>query len=405
MKPALTLVMLSMLIGQAPASALDLLMHGSDAQATGGLGIVTSSGATSLLYNPAAVSNANSAEAFGELGFLSVKYSYTYPNYDSAVIKVNTPFIFTGATIPVTDWLSIGGTLFPVPGGGPGLTLKNIPTRQLSQDPALIDVLTENTSPLDYETAFGFAVTNRSWLSFGVSYLLQKQESRTTVNDSESGSEIFSMNTKIVSETGIFGLKVRPMEALRLGLTYQTLTKMTMNGNFLNDGGESFSGKAHKGRQIGAGAQVIIGAATGWGEILHRHHSENNGNLSPFAVGNPVTPESFAANSFAMGLGLKISPTKMITAGFGWHPTTAGSGYMSDDPLSDEEIPGIQFGDLDAISRKVLGAGYRQAVNGWLIKSSFSFQTGLREVDDIARGQGTYGLDVFTLTGSIGMRL
>jgi long-subunit fatty acid transport protein len=209
--------------------AIDFLMN-SEGQAAGGLGIVTTTGASSLSYNPAALGNAKKTEAAVETGYLNVKYTYTFPEYDPVEVKVSSPYLNSGISIPLNNNFTIGGSLFPIPGGGPALVVKKIPSRQLSQEPGLIDVMTRNTSALDYTIASGLSFTNRSWFSIGISYIRSKAENETIVSDSESESEIFTLETKSLSETGLFGLKIKATENINLGLTYQSKTKTAVSG-------------------------------------------------------------------------------------------------------------------------------------------------------------------------------
>lgn len=381
------------------AYSYDFLM-GADAQATGGLGIVTSTGVNALHYNPAMLGTAKQPTASLDVGYLNLNYEYTYPGFDSVQVKICTPFVFTGFSLPVNQWLTVGSSLFPIPGGGSELEIAKIPSRQLSQEPGFIDVSTSNTSPLDYTTATGLSLSNRRWFSLGLSYIRSKAETETIVTDSLSGDEIFALKTKVISQKGLLGLKLKPTDFLHIGLTYQTLTLTNLNGAFLNEGGESFKAKAHKGRHFGIGAKVKIKAFEGWFEGLRRQHSENTGSVSPFTVSRPVTDESYDAQSFTTGLGLKFNKKQMLTGAFGWHPTTVGSGYMAEDANSVDEVPGIQFGDMDAISRTMLGLGYRHVLSGWLLKTSLSYQYGFREVESGSRAAGTYKLDVFSLTSA-----
>lgn len=400
-KSAAFLVSLAMLFFAPGAEAMELLMHGADAQSSGGLGITTSSGPSSLLYNPAGLGKSSAPRVLAETGFLSLNYSYTYPEFDPANISVNTPFLLLGTTWSPVSWLTLGAVLFPIPATGKPLQITNVPSRQLSSSPSLIDVETKNLGPLDYTASTGLSLFNSRFLSLGVSWTQKKSEVMTAVSDSETGSEIFAFESRTIADTGLLGLNIRPFRKLQISLTYQTLTRITADGTFLNENGESFSRRAHTGREFGGGLKAKFSPVTIWAEGLYRQHSEGTGNLSPFATTGTVSnePEYFDALSFAGGLEWGLGGGRSICGGYGWHPSTTGAGLMAEDPA--EEIPGFQFGDMDAISRHVAGAGYQSKSKTMTLKFAGSYQTGYRFVSLESREAGEYRLNVYTLTGSV----
>lgn|GEM_PF-3295645 len=388
----------------AAAQSNRFLTPGAEVKSAAGAGSVAA-GPLAAAYNPAGLATVKGAETYSELSLLSVRYSFKTEGFDAAKVNLVTPVAVIGAATKVGNRFAMGFTLLPIPKGASKLTIEKIPSRSMSSEPALIDVTTENDGGFGYQAAIGASLTLFPGWDLGFAYLPTRTESSLTISDSTTRSEILGIRSSTSYTAWSAGLRGRVFNLAQFSLMYRSPVLASVDGRFTNEGGEKFSRHATIGNEISGAVELMNPHFKPFMEMAHMRHSTNTGNLNPMAPSQDINNDSYDVTSFVAGARFKFNRRHGFTVAAGWYPTSTGSGTMANADEGIDETAGIQFGDIDSISRKVASGGYHFESKNAFLQFSGAWHDGQREVADYSRGAGRYELRIVTLSSSIRWRL
>ena len=388
----------------AYAQTTRFLSHGPEAKAAAGAGSTIASGPLAAFYNPSALMSVKRVETYSELAVMDLQYTYKTPGFDSVKLRVTTPIATLGAASRIGKRFVFGLMMLPIPGGASKLTVKNIPSRQLSTEPGLIDVSTSNGKAFGYQLATGFAYSIVPEFEVGGAFNHSRGEVDLMIADSASGSEVLAVNSMSTTASYSLGVRARLFKSLQLGVTYKSPAKSSVRGQFKNEGGAKFSNNPISGDEANASFQATVGAFIPFVEVNHFRASKGKGSISPLTPQDGIAAEIYDITSFVVGTQLKVVRGQRIVAAAGWYPTSIGAGATANLDDGSVEMHGIQFGDIDAISRKVFSGGYLANFNSLTTGISALYSEGSREVSESSRGYGHYSLKILTLSSSLKWR-
>jgi hypothetical protein len=333
-----------------------------------------------------------------ELSYADIAYAYTYPGYDQTDVVVKTPLLVSSAAQRVTDVLSVGIFLMPVPGGTSRLKVDDLPSRLLSDEPGLIDIATSNGKKFGYVTALGGTIS-LPIVELGVALRASESHSVLEISDGETEAPIVSARWSTQAIGMAVGARSYLFKSLQVGGTYHGRVATRTAGRFDNEGGEEFDLKSSSGDRFSGSVAWVRGAFRPFAEATYRRDKTSRGEADPLAATSERQRELYDVTELATGATLRLTPQHSLTGGFGWYPSSVGNGTMASD--GGDELAGIQFGDLDAVSVQMFGVGARSAYGGMAFTASASLQQGRREVPESSRGQGVY--EVSAMTASLGV--
>lgn len=398
------LVIYATISGPALGDQTNFLLLGTANKGSSGAGITQLNGFEAVGQNPSAIGIGKPVMIGSELALVSLKYNYSIPDYEPAAIELNSPIIFLGGTYDLPARLTLGWSLMPIPGGASKLEVKSVPLRALSETPAIIDVSTENTAPLDYKFASGLSWNLTRRLNLGISANFIKSETRTIISDAESGTSIIDVSSVSKSAVYTAGATVYLPGNIRIGAIYQTTTEIDLKGKGNNENGPSFSTSAKLGDGFGLGIEGGLSWLSAFTEIRVDRRSQDKGITDPIMLMGTGVLDRYNTLSHVFGIKSRIRKHR-LTMSYGWFPSSVGDGIMAALDADKTEYFGVGFGDLSAISRHHYGIGDEWTWRNLVIKTSLSMIDGNRKVPEWSRGYGSYQLRVYTLSSSIDWRI
>ncbi len=388
----------------ASGDPTDFLLHGAANKATAGARATQLQGIEAVAGNPANIGMSSSHTLYGELSWLSLDYTFSYPKQEPARVQLNTPVLFLGSRHPLTRDLSVAWSILPIPGGGSELKVDRLPSRALTEDPGLMNISTASSGILSYKLALGVAWRASPTLSFGASVLNNLAESSLVIADHESGTDLIELESTTTTIGGLLGATYQPFRPLRLGASWRSPLLHTLRGKALNAGGSSFRGAGRQGGAAALGATLQWKPAYIFAEVHHDDRDRDSGNSDVMMVLSKGELARHDTLSYVAGLGAQWKSHRIV-ASYAWYPTAIGDGIMATRDRERKEFIGAAFGDMNAISRNQYGLGYRWQRKHYTLDSAVASANGERNVPEWSRGYGIYQLQTYSASMALTWRL
>lgn len=393
------------LCAQAPAAqAFDypFLPLGASGKNLAGSGVISSEGAPALFYNPANLCRKRHLEFYSELSLMSLFYRYKYPGLDSTSLHIVTPVPLLGVSVPIGDRLVLGLAGLAAPAAATKQTLKGVPSRQLSEDPVLLDLELGGGQRPSSLMAIGLGLRVGRSLIVGASVSRYDMYSSLKISDHETEMSLGQLNARVERVAPSLGLTARVNSWLRLGLSAEAAAETHISVASENaDGGKSIR-KGRKGGKEKAAVEVRWHGVRPFYEFQHEDHAQDLGDPFDLNFEAAAKPSVHDTINHILGLRLQLVPGGDLGLAYGWYPSPVGDGIMAERSESGEERAGVAFGNLAALDRNVYGVSYQQTTAFGRYACGVSHHRGKRDVSEASRGYGSYELEVSYLSCELG---
>ena len=380
--------------GIAQAFDYELMTFGAESKSHSGATVMPTLGAPATLYNPANLSLAKRIEPYIESSVLSLKYRFKHPDFSATKLDLNLPIISFGIAGKASSKLSYGVFTLVAPADVQHVSVKKLPTRQLSEDPALVDLSIGGGTSTSYLIGTGFSY-KLGRISLGISLVTSKIYGNTKLVDYETGSNVMDIDHNVGQMSGIVGLRWEASNWLALGGTYQAAHSPKYYVNSNNDGGSSATFAGKKGQQIKVGLSVQKREYRLNTEVHYKQHSKTSGDVFSFLSPGAST-QNHDTISYVTGFSRR-SPWLTLGVCYGRFQTYVSDGVMASRSEMGNEVRGNSFGNLDGISREVHSLYGQFNSNLGLHILGLSYTKGTRSMPEDSRGYGVYSLDVLSI--------
>jgi len=390
------LIIISVMLPGCIAQAFDyeLMTFGAESKSHSGATVMPTLGAPAALYNPANLSLAKRIEPYIESSGLLLKYKFKHPDFSATKLDLNLPIVSFGIDGKASRKLSYGVFTLVAPADVQHVSVKKLPTRQLSEDPALVDLSIGGGKSTSYLIGTGLSY-KLGRVSLGISLVTSKIYGDTKLVDHETGTNVMDIDHNVGQMFGIVGFRWEALHWLALGGTYQAAYSPKFYVKSNNEGGTSstFSGK--KGQQIKVGLCVQKREYRLNTEIHYKQHSKTSGDVFSF-----LSPDASTQNhdtiSYVTGFDRR-SPLLTLGFSYGRFQTYVSDGVMASRSEIGNEVRGNSFGNLDGISRQVHSLYGQFNSKLGLHVLGLSYTKGTRSMPEDSRGYGVYSLEVFSI--------
>ncbi len=398
LKPGLLLVW-SLL---APvARAEPLFPAGAESKGAGIESGLLSVGPPAVLYNPANLTEGNagqgSATPYAELGMINVDYSYEHPDFDPVVVNVTSPTATFGYSHALTGRLVASGVVFPSNNGKteiPGLP------RKIGGSTMALEV--ENEDQV-IDIGAGLAARLPHGFSLGASLVRTIEQHKTKANAAGNDNTMIDMEYGNQFTRPVVGARYAKSGVVASTLSYRpSLTKKFKGQQQLaaDDAPTAPKAQGFEPETISVGSQGTLQRFTAGIEAQRQR----------WAKGRTIYKDGIAADEpeadlrdvtlWSVTAGYAFTPTQILSLGYADLPTPWGAG--NDDGIVDHHEHGADFGQLNAVSRRLYSlSGNWDAGVGQLAWTVFHSQ-GVREIGGQGDNVGYYSLGVTSVSGSLG---
>lgn len=386
------------------AAGSPITFSGIHAKNGAGAGQTISRGSTALLQNPANLIYSRAREPYLDVGLGTIDYSYQRNDtVDPVIVREQTPPVTVGFSMrPMPKW-AFGAVYNPTAiqrqksaAGVPMIVGDNV---------NLFDIESEETSSI---IAAGTAYRFNQFVMIGFTAHRLSEQVAITAVDQAGATNDAAIDALYGGGFMRYGLGLRS-EVLgrRLVLAGTILTPVVKDYSgdvYVAATGsrsyDNFDGVGYEPGKVSLGAEMRFGSVAWFAD----------GSFENWAAGRNVARIGFPAdpagvdyrNTFSVAAGMKlwVAGAHMVTAAAGYYPGNKGFGRKLGEPAlqADGSLGdplGMAYGDMQAISRRVFGAGYRLrlARHGY-VKTGLAYQKGERSVPAEYFGAGDYELEV-----------
>lgn len=384
----------------ANAFDYELLTVGAESKAQSGAVVLNTLGAPATIYNPSNLAKQIRKETYVELSAISMKYKYKHPDFKAATLSLNLPIASYGFSGNLSDKKQFGVFGLLAPSNVQKIEINDVPTRQLSEQAALVNIKADGGKSSSYLLGVGMA-QKLGRLSLGLSIVTMKIYGRTRLYDAQSKDLLIDLDHSIEHMFPVLGLRWSPTKALTIGATYQPGYSPVFSVSSNTEGGSSKTFKGLRGQQIKLAASARNGRYSANLEIQARQHSKTNGDVFSF-----MTPDAITRNrdtfSYIIG-GERIHSKATLGYSFGIFPSYVSDGAIDSRTESNTEFKGNSFGNLDGISRQTHSIYNKFNSSHGSHTFGLSYTTGQRSMAEDTRGYGEYHLQCIIIT--LGSRL
>jgi hypothetical protein len=403
------------LLNPSVASAYPFLYTGIHQIANSGLSALGSSDATATAANPANLSDAQATSSYADMAIVSMQYIYAHTNYDPVYLKTVAPPVNLGLNVKTDSGLSFGLLVSPrtAPGAKP-IRVNSVPTFT-GAGYALFNLDIEQSGFMGGLGA-GYKLPGTGW-SVGLTLLYGEDAQEISAYASEGDQSLPGMDMKYSGRSiqGLMGIAYAGGRS-SLGMTFRSPAARRYDGDIasaLTDNVyDHYNGVSYHPAQLTGAVQVGRGVMDYMMQVNRDFWSlgRNVANRGlPYG-----SPETDFKDSFGVSFAAKLrqSDSTSLSASCGYYSANTGDGSAIDHgstALDDTAIPvqtGMEFGQMEAIPRAVLGAGMIRTLGdnrgSWVF--SGNYQTGTRTIPVGHKGEGWYHIDVFTVASGLNVK-
>lgn len=403
------------LMSSTTVLAYPFLYSGVQQIANSGMNVIGSGDATATVGNPANLSDSEKTASYGDVSIVSLQYVYAHTNYDPVYLRTVAPPVNFGLNLRAMDGLNFGLLISPrsAPGAKP-MRIKGVPT-YTGAGYALFD-LDVRQSGFQGGFGLGYKDSGSPW-ALGLAVIYGEDGQEITAYASESDKSVPGMDMLYSGRSyqALVGLRYLS-DRSTLGFTYKSASIRHYDGDIASavtdNIYEHYRGVSYQPAQIALAFERRQSDVTFSTQITEDFWSKGrriaNRGL-PYA-----SPETDFKDSFGVALAAKYhqSDDTTWTASSAHYTANTGDGTPIDlgsTALDDSAIPaqtGMEFGQMEAISRSVFGLGIarRRLDNSGYWMFSGNYQTGTRTIPVGHKGEGWYHIDVFTLAAGMSLK-
>jgi hypothetical protein len=396
-----------------PVYGEEVVPPGTQPKAGAGAGQTLSRGSTALFYNPANLIYGKFIEPFIDVGYAMVNYRFLHPDvqFDEVVIPVATPFGSAGVSIRPVPGFSVGAAILPL-GLGDVQRVEKVPLEIVPGTTQLTNVENSQTA---YKIAAGAAGRFAGIFSFGGGVIRTRDVRALRVYDAKAGTDANPfLDAQYAATTYQFSGGVRAElfdRAFVIAASYRSGVTLEYQGDILHPASNNqfvvYEGRGYLPQVFGGGLEARFGNFGGFVDITYETHSAGRLVVRRGLPTDPLEVDLIDTFNFVVGgkLWLFESKHQLIAAG-GYYPAYVGDGQSptgnNADPFTNGSIAGVEFGDLEAITRTVFSGGYRAKITGHgYFQGGASYATGSRAVPNGFPGQGDYAVSVILVNAGL----
>lgn len=377
--------------------AQSFLFPGAQSSFESGLSQTNTHGAAAVATNPANTIITKRIEAYGDISLLNVSYTYLRPSYAPATIAVTAPPVSFGASYKPKSNMAFGFFMSPRPSFS-SQKLKSVP---LTIGGSVVPVDIDQKSSTFYSAlGAGFKVNKNT--SIGISILEAAEDSQIIVRQegtSDDADALFGMRNRGSFMQFLFGFRSVFKQKTTVAASWKTSVSKSYKGTQIVKGDEdnNIRKKDFAPTIISLGGEYRFGAPAVFSELRLETWAAGQ---SSYSSGLPGGASATALNNVLIlvaGGRLKLDGSQSGSASFGLYPHNTGLGSPSAELDAGTGKSGVQFGNFDALDRKMFSAAYRKSGKKRDFTAGFNYITGSRVVPSIYPNAGRFTLSVFTI--------
>ncbi|MCX6117416.1 MAG: hypothetical protein NT027_07740 [Proteobacteria bacterium] len=339
-------------------------------------------------------------EGYGDFSLLSVSYTYKRSGFDPTTINVTAPPVSMGVAWRPQDKFALGIFFVPRP-SSKGQEVSKLPYEQQGSEPTTVNAVQQSSSVI---TAVGFAFKPNKSFSLGLSIIETAEDGGFSAipSDEDGGTPLIQMSSKGSFFQFLIGGRFAVNPLTTLGVSFKTSVVKNYTGEVSLAGGtpEPATKQGYAPSVFALGAERMMN----FGQIFGEYRREGWGaGASVTKSGTPGGAESKAykdTNIIILGGRYKFKNGNYASGSLGFYPSNVGFGSGIDASGNSNDgdlVSGVEFGDFDALDRRILAGSYRHRFSESYLVGGFNYQTGSRKVPSGYKGPGEYSMSIFTL--------
>jgi hypothetical protein len=392
------LCLVAALLTATPLFAQTTFPGGSKSKATGMDSALTATSAPALLYNPANLSDSGPSDLYTEVGYTQVVISYEHPDFDQVHVRVRSPYAVLGYVKGFNyDRVHLGVTVFPAKYGGqkiPGLP------RRVAGKYIPLDVENYEQS---IKLGLGISYKFDQGTSIGFSLIESYEHKILKAETPHSSEELINLNAKNYFTRPVFGL-YHQVDTYRFSFAFLPQLKKTYKGS-------QKSASTYKQTDPTVAdfepATLSFGAGGDWNyfsvgsSVNYRLYSKGRRVFREGITSSAREADLHDTVEYNLELGYRISRTMHATIAYAVIPSPWGPGKYTSE--TEEQISGADFGDSEAVDRRVVGAGLGTKLSsiGSLLHLSVMHAKGVRTLPSGADRPGHYQVNIWTFSSEL----
>ena len=395
--------------------AYPFLYSGINQIANSGAGVIGASDASATASNPANLADAEKTGSYGDLSIMSLNYIYAHTNYDPVYLKTVAPPVNLGLNFNTSSGVNFGFLFSPrsAPGAKP-MRVNDVPT-YTGAGYALFD-LDINQTGLEAGLSAGYKIPGLPIsIGAGLIYGEDGQEITAYANEGDHQTPGMDMKYSGASYQGVLGLRYNTSQTIA-GVSFRSAAARHYKGDIASAVTDNiydhYRGVSYHPAQFALAGEQQFGNKSIMGQVSRDFWSLGRSTAQRgLPYGSPKT-DFIDSYGLAGAAKVKFDPFHVLTVSCGHYTANTGDGSPIDSgstSLDDSAIPaqtGMEFGQMEAIPRTVIGAGFqengRDNLGYWMF--SGNYQTGTRTIPVGHKGEGWYHLEVFTFSAGMNLK-
>jgi hypothetical protein len=384
--------------GQAQADARTPIGIGPHSRIWSGMGTTAVRGGEAVQYNPANLILSQPMEVQYELSALQINYGYTYPGTPTVEIDRTTVIPFLGGSGKLGGFAA-GAFVLPIPEDSEAVELNGIRTRKISDEP--IEVTAKQSgNGLGLKSGLGAAARLSPRLSVGLSMVYEKSGSRREVLTPDTAAKVQTTVTEsselLVRAGGRWSTPSLVMTASIV--PYGTISTIGSEETLGISGlvPKEIDETSRYPFALNSGAALRLGSFWLLGDIAYHRWK---------ATANEDEVDIFSTIDFMLGGRWMLSPSSAVIGSYAFFPGYKGDGLVASRTGNNQEIKGMEIGELDAMSRHSVSGGFEFLLFDNRSTAFVNYQFADREVfaDGVAAGEHRLRIIYVGLAGQYGL--
>ena len=408
-----------------PAYGSELIAPGIQPKVEAGAGQTGTRGSSSLFHNPANIVYSRPVEPYFDISYASVSYIYTHPDakFDPVRVNVIAPPVTLGIAMKPMRRFAFGLAAVPL-GDGTPQKIERVPLRlPLGGDDRTLPLNVE-TSQKAWEIAAGGAWRFDEVFTLGLGLVHSRETTRLRVTDPrDETTPTLDAQYGGAFNQYVLGARSELVDRrLVLGGSYRTPVVKRFNGDYATASSpgsfEPWRGADYAPAELSLAGEYRVRRTTIFGEYARTFWSGGRDEVGRGLPDEAEEADLRDTNTVIVGGRYAVLPRQLLLGAIGLYganvgdgtplplsgaDATGGTGESGDAaatlPSGKGQVSGVQFGNLDALPRRVISGGWRLGVpeHGY-VTGGVQYATGTRSVPEGRSGEGTYGLRVVLLS-------